>query len=225
MSEHQNIEAAFVCDETPLTPLEGQLALLSETDLRAAISRLAVKTPLRLYFTGKMDPAGRDTEKSGGVTTALFLLAARGADEIDVGYELSQTFTGLDNADGKYGDWVVTLKHLDVDPDDLSTGEPGAAELQLAEQDEETIRAALSRLSKETRQSLYVDEGFAQDMPDKEIADGTILKGAGNAGLYLCSTLNSVLEPGETWKIDVVALTHGLTSARAWRVSVERLTQ
>jgi hypothetical protein len=195
-------EAPLRCDEAPMTPLEGKLALLSETFLRAAISRLASKIPDGLYFTGGMDPMGRDIDSCGGVTTALFLLASRGAEEINAGHQMSQTFEGLENS-----------------------GEPGGAELELETYDKEIIRAALSRLSKETRQSLYVDEGFSKDLGTKELKDGSILKSVGQAGLYLCSSLNECLSQGETWAIDFIALTHGQTSARAWRVSVERLTE
>jgi hypothetical protein len=208
-----------------MTPLEGKLALLSETFLRAAISRLASKIPDGLYFTGGMDPMGRDIDSCGGVTTALFLLASRGAEEINAGHQMSQTFEGLENSDGGYGDWVVKIQQINTDKDDLSAGEPGGAELELETYDKEIIRAALSRLSKETRQSLYVDEGFSKDLGTKELKDGSILKSVGQAGLYLCSSLNECLSQGETWAIDFIALTHGQTSARAWRVSVERLTE
>lgn len=205
------------------TQIETLLGSCLPVHLRAIISKMALKTPDVIYGSGGIDPAGRDNEKMQGVTPALLLLAAHGASEIDPGLEMIQDFKGLSNeTTGPYGDWSVEITHSDIDSEELACEGDATGVAELAALPHDDIRAILSELARKTPATLYIDEDFAAEQESKTITDGSKISPTSQAGMFLCSKLRDVLEPGQYWHSNFVAMKHGSGKARLWILKVTR---
>lgn len=203
--------------------IENKLSAYPPERLRALISRVARNTPGVIYHSRDFDPVGLSMGDGNSVIPGLFLLGAQAARQIGLSDTANIEFKGLSHeTEGDYGDWSVKITRQFATFSESDATPPAQDEKDLGCLPAEIIRSILSKLSDLTPKTIYIDKNFGVNYPEKTIVDGSALTIAGEAAMYVCSSLKHILTPGQTWECRFISSITGSAQVNKWHIRITR---